>query len=442
MASLGYTSMTAIQAESLPAVLAGKDVIAQGKTGSGKTVAFALGLLARLDVKQFAVQSLVLCPTRELADQVAKEIRKLARGIHNIKVLTLCGGMPFGPQVGSLAHGAHIVVGTPGRVSDHVRKGNLVLSSVHSLVLDEADRMLDMGFAETLDEIVAEIPAKRQTLLFSATYPDSIAKVASRVLCDPVSIKVESTHDTQSIVQHFYTIADGERDLAVTQLLRDYRPDSAVVFCNTKRETAALAEYLRDEGFSAAALHGDLEQRDRDRTLVMFANKSLTVLVATDVAARGLDIEALDAVINYQPARDSEVHVHRIGRTGRAGNSGLAVTLVGDKERFKVERIAQYAGQTYHCEPLPKPGGDSSSYLPPMITLQIDGGKKQKVRPGDILGALTGDDGVAGHEVGKIQIFDQSAFVAVKRKACEQALRKLSSGKLKGRSFRARRVTK
>lgn len=442
VASLGYTGMTAIQAESLPAVLAGKDVIAQGKTGSGKTVAFALGLLARLDVKQFAVQSLVLCPTRELADQVAKEVRKLARGIHNIKVLTLCGGMPFGPQVGSLAHGAHIVVGTPGRVSDHLRKGNLVLSSVHSLVLDEADRMLDMGFAETLDEIVAEIPAKRQTLLFSATYPDGIAKIASRVLRDPVSVKVESTHDTQSIEQHFYTVADSDRDRAVTQLLRDYRPDSAVVFCNTKRETAALAEYLRHEGFSAAALHGDLEQRDRDRTLVMFANKSLTVLVATDVAARGLDIEALDAVINYQPARDSEVHVHRIGRTGRAGNSGLAVTLVGDKESFKVERIAQYAGQEYRCEALPAPGRDSSSYLPPMITLQIDGGKKQKVRPGDILGALTGDDGIAGTEVGKIQIFDQSAFVAVKRKASDQALRKLSSGKLKGRSFRARRVTK
>ncbi|WP_339896880.1 ATP-dependent RNA helicase DbpA [uncultured Gilvimarinus sp.] len=442
VASLGYTGMTAIQAESLPAVLAGKDVIAQGKTGSGKTVAFALGLLARLDVKQFAVQSLVLCPTRELADQVAKEVRKLARGIHNIKVLTLCGGMPFGPQVGSLAHGAHIVVGTPGRVSDHLRKGNLVLSSVHSLVLDEADRMLDMGFAETLDEIVAEIPAKRQTLLFSATFPDGIAKIASRVLRDPVSVKVESTHDTQSIEQHFYAVADSDRDRAVTQLLRDYRPDSAVVFCNTKRETAALAEYLRHEGFSAAALHGDLEQRDRDRTLVMFANKSLTVLVATDVAARGLDIEALDAVINYQPARDSEVHVHRIGRTGRAGNSGLAVTLVGDKESFKVERIAQYAGQEYRCEALPAPGRDSSSYLPPMITLQIDGGKKQKVRPGDILGALTGDDGIAGTEVGKIQIFDQSAFVAVKRKASDQALRKLSSGKLKGRSFRARRVTK
>jgi ATP-independent RNA helicase DbpA len=442
VASLGYSAMTAIQAESLPPVLAGKDVIAQGKTGSGKTVAFALGLLARLNVKRFAVQSLVLCPTRELADQVAKEIRKLARSIHNIKVLTLCGGMPFGPQVGSLAHGAHIVVGTPGRISDHLRKGNLQLSEVHSLVLDEADRMLDMGFAETLDEIVAEIPVSRQTLLFSATYPDTIAKVASRVMRDPVMVTVKSTHDTSSIEQHFYSINDANRDQAVMQLLRDHRPDSAVIFCNTKRETAALAELLRNKGFSAAALHGDLEQRDRDRTLVMFANKSLTVLVATDVAARGLDIDALDAVINYQPARDSEVHVHRIGRTGRAGNSGLAVTLVGEKEAFKVERIGQYAGQEYHCEPLPGAGGDSSSYLPPMITLQIDGGKKQKVRPGDILGALTGADGIAGTDVGKIQIFDQSAFVAVKRKASDEALRKLSAGKLKGRSFRARRVTK
>ncbi|WP_049721774.1 ATP-dependent RNA helicase DbpA [Gilvimarinus polysaccharolyticus] len=442
VSSLGYTAMTVIQAESLPAALAGKDVIAQGKTGSGKTVAFALGLLERLNVKRFAVQSLVLCPTRELADQVAKEIRKLARSIHNIKVLTLCGGMPFGPQVGSLAHGAHIVVGTPGRISDHLRKGNLILSNVHSLVLDEADRMLDMGFSETLDEIVAEIPENRQTLLFSATYPDSIAKVAGRVMRDPVMIKVESTHDTPSIEQHFYKVTASTRDQAVVQLLRDHRPDSAVIFCNTKRETTALAGLLRDKGFSALALNGDLEQRDRDRTLVMFANKSLTVLVATDVAARGLDIEALDAVINYQPARDSEVHVHRIGRTGRAGNSGVAVTLVGENETFKVQRIGQYAGQEYSCEALPEAGRDSSSYLPPMITLQIDGGKKQKVRPGDILGALTGADGIAGTDVGKIQMFDQSAFVAVKRKVSDEALRKLSVGKLKGRSFRARIVSK
>ena len=433
--------MTAIQAQSLPAVLEGKDVIAQGKTGSGKTVAFALGLLQRLNVQQFAVQSLVLCPTRELADQVAKEIRKLARNIHNIKVLTLCGGMPFGPQVGSLAHGAHIVVGTPGRISDHLRKGNLQLGKVHTLVLDEADRMLDMGFSETLDEIIAEIPAGRQTLLFSATYPAGIAKVASRVMRDPVMVKVDSRSDTPSIEQRFYRVADTHRDQAVIQLLRDHRPGSAVVFCNTKRDTEALAEHLQQTGFSVAALHGDLEQRDRDRTLVMFSNKSLTVLVATDVAARGLDIDALDAVINYQPARDSEVHVHRIGRTGRAGNSGLAITLVGDKEEFRVTRIAQYAEQQYHCEPLPKASSDSSSYLPPMITLQIDGGKKQKVRPGDILGALTGADGIAGADVGKIQIFDQSAFVAVKRKAADEALRKLSSGKLKGRSFRARRVS-
>jgi ATP-independent RNA helicase DbpA len=441
VSSLGYREMTAIQAQSLPAVLAGNDVIAQGKTGSGKTVAFALGLLQRLNVKHFAIQSLVLCPTRELADQVAKEIRKLARGIHNIKVLTLCGGMPFGPQVGSLAHGAHIVVGTPGRISDHLRKGHLVLGKVHSLVLDEADRMLDMGFAETLDQIVAEIPAQRQTLLFSATYPDSIAKVANRVLHAPVTVKVESTHSTQSIVQRFYQVIDAERDQAVIQLLREVRPESAVVFCNTKRETAALAQWLDRQGFSAAALHGDLEQRDRDRTLVMFANKSLTVLVATDVAARGLDIEALDAVINYQPPRDSEVYVHRIGRTGRAGHSGLAVTLASEKEAFKVERISQYAGQPCPLEPLPAAGRDGSSYLPPMVTLQIDGGKKQKVRPGDILGALTGANGIAGSEVGKIQIFEQSAFVAVKRKAGDEALRKLLEGKLKGRSFRARRVT-
>ena len=441
--SLEYRVMTPIQAQSLPHVLAGKDVIAQAKTGSGKTAAFGLGLLEKLDVKFFRVQSLVLCPTRELADQVAKELRRLARAIHNIKIITLCGGVPLGPQIGSLEHGAHIVVGTPGRIEEHLRKNTLKLNDLNTLVLDEADRMLDMGFQASLDAIIARMPRQRQTLLFSATYPDQIRSMAERVMIQPVMVQAATTHDNASIRQHFFRFEQNKHRLtALRLLLLKYRPGSALVFCNTKRETEEVAEELRSDGFSALALHGDLEQRARDQTLVRFANKSVSILVATDVAARGLDIDALDAVINYQLARDVEVHTHRIGRTGRAGSKGLALTLFSEKEAYKVERLEEYLGVAIEAEKLPpfslleKPG-----YKAPMSTLQIDGGRKQKVRPGDILGALTGKNGIAGKQVGKIHIFDNCCYVAVTRDAARPAFRKLSEGKLKGRSFRVRRIT-
>lgn len=441
--SLGYKSMTPIQEKSLPQVLGGKDVIAQAKTGSGKTAAFGLGLLNKLDVKRFRIQALVLCPTRELADQVAKELRRLARAIHNIKILTLCGGMPLGPQIGSLEHGAHIVVGTPGRIEEHLRKHTLVLDEVSTLVLDEADRMLDMGFQESLDAIVRCIPRQRQTLLFSATYPDQIQSMAKRVMQNPVLVQVAEAHDSSSIRQHFFQFELNKHRLtSLRLLLLKYRPGSTLVFCNTRRETEEVADELRSDGFSALALHGDLEQRQRDQTLVRFANKSVSILVATDVAARGLDIDALDAVINYQMARDVEVHVHRIGRTGRAGSKGIACTLYSAKEKYKVERLEEYLGTKIEPESLPpyslleKPG-----FKAPMATLQIDGGKKQKVRPGDLLGALTGKDGIAGKQVGKIHIFDNFAYVAVTRDAARPALRKLTDGKIKGRSFRVRRIS-
>ena len=446
LSSLGYTEMTPIQAQSLPSILEGKDVIAQGKTGSGKTAAFALGLLNKLNVKQFRVQTLVLCPTRELADQVAKEIRRLARAIHNIKVLTICGGMPFGPQIGSLEHGAHIIVGTPGRVEEHVRKETLRLDDITTLVLDEADRMLDMGFQPSLDAIVEKIPVKRQTLLFSATYPDQIQSIAQRIMVDPVIAKVTSTHDKSTIQQHFFKVDDDKQRLtALRLLLMKYRPESSVVFCNTKRETQEVADDLVGYGFSAVALHGDLEQRDRDQALVRFSNKSISVLVATDVAARGLDVEAVDAVINYQLARDSEVHIHRIGRTGRAGSKGIACSLYSEKEHHKVVLLEDYLDQLIVTEPLPPIHLlEKTPLTSAMETLQIDGGKKQKVRAGDILGALTGKDGgensISGAAVGKINIADNWAYVAVSRDVYKMALQKLGQGKLKGRSFRVRLI--
>ena len=442
LASLGYQAMTPIQAQSLPPILEGKDVIAQAKTGSGKTAAFGLGLVQKLDAKLFCVQSLVLCPTRELADQVARELRRLARSIDNIKVLTLCGGVPLGPQRNSLEHGAHIIVGTPGRIEDHLRKGTLLLDQLNTLVLDEADRMLDMGFQQALDAVIARIPRQRQTLLFSATYPEQIRSMAERIMIRPVRVQVESIHDSATIRQHFYCVGQNKQRLtALRLLLLKFRPESTLVFCNTKRETEEVAEDLRSHGFSALALHGDLEQRARDRTLVRFANKSTSVLVATDVAARGLDIDALDAVVNYHVARDSELHIHRIGRTGRAGNKGIACTLYSEKEDYKVARLEEYLEQSIDAEPLPPFSLlEKSTFRPSMTTLQIDGGKKQKVRPGDILGALTGKNGIAGKQVGKIHIFDNHAYVAVNRDSAKPALRKLSEGKLKGRSFRVRRL--
>jgi ATP-dependent RNA helicase DbpA len=442
LASLGYQEMTPIQAQALPHVLENKDIIARAKTGSGKTATFALGLLNKLDVKRFRVQTLVLCPTRELADQVAAEIRKLARGIHNIKVLTLCGGVAFGPQVGSLEHGAHIIVGTPGRVEEHLRKANLNLDNLTTLVLDEADRMLDMGFQQALDDIVGYMPEQRQTMLFSATYPEKIENIAQRIMRSPVTVEVQETHSNQSIVETLYQVDnDQSRVEAVRLLLQEHQPETTLIFCNTKVETDRVANELRTVGYEASALHGDLEQKDRDQTLACFANRSISVLVATDVAARGLDIESLDMVINYQVAQELEVHTHRVGRTGRAGAQGMACSLYIQRDKHRISQLEDYLKQKFvraelpHIRLLREP-----VFAPPMVTIHIGGGKKQKLRAGDIVGALTGADGIPGSEIGKIQVGDHWAYVAV---ACEYgklAFNKLSQGKLKGRSFRVRRL--
>ena len=442
LATLGYTEMTPIQAQGLPPILANKDVIARAKTGSGKTATFALGLLNKLDVKRFRVQTLVLCPTRELADQVATEIRKLARGIHNIKVLTLCGGVAFGPQVGSLEHGAHIIVGTPGRVEEHLRKTNLNLDNLTTLVLDEADRMLDMGFQQALDDIVGYMPEQRQTMLFSATYPEKIENIAQRIMQSPVTVEVQDTHSSQSIIETLYQVEnDQSRVEAVKLLLQEHQPETTLIFCNTKVETDRVANELRTVGYEASALHGDLEQKDRDQTLACFANRSISVLVATDVAARGLDIESLDMVINYQVAQELEVHTHRIGRTGRAGAQGMACSLYTQRDRHRISQLEDYLKQKFargnlpHIRLLHEP-----VFAPPMVTIHIGGGKKQKLRPGDIVGALTGADGIPGSEIGKIQVGDHWAYVAVAHKHGKMAFNKLSQGKLKGRTFRVKRL--
>ncbi len=438
--TLGYSEMTPIQEQSLPAMLEGRDVIAQAQTGSGKTAAFGLSLLQSLNVETIRLQALVLCPTRELADQVSKAIRKLAANIPNVKLLTLCGGMPLGPQLASLTHDPHIVVGTPGRVQEHLKRGSLHGGGIQVLVLDEADRMLDMGFSEAIDDIVGRIAKHHQTLLFSATYPDDIREVSKRVQRNPVEIIVEAPLESKPAIEQQFIDVDPARKIdALAQLLVGERGQHALVFCNMRRDVDAVAEELDRRGYSALALHGDMEQRDRDEVLVQFANRSCAVLVATDVAARGLDITALPLVISYDVAHDPDTHTHRIGRTGRAGQTGLAITLCTPREKPKAENIEQILGRPLPWHPLKfSPPRGKTLNLAPMKTLVIDAGRKDKLRPGDILGALTGDAGLSADAVGKIDVFATRAYVAVNRSLANKALERLRAGKIKGRNLRVR----
>jgi ATP-independent RNA helicase DbpA len=440
--SLGYKKMTPVQARSLPHVLSGRDLIARAKTGSGKTAAFGIGLLEQINSRFFGVQALVLCPTRELADQVGKELRRLARSTPNIKLVLLCGGKPFGPQKGSLEHGAHIAVGTPGRVQDHLRKETLKLDRLKILVLDEADRMLDMGFIDVMNDIIRRTPKTRQTLLFSATYPAAIKQMCRSVQRNPVTVTVESEHKPGVIEQLFYQIRKHERNNTLLALFEHYQPASALVFCHTKKQCDEVAHFLRDHKIDALAIHGDLDQRQRDQVLVQFANNSCPVLVATDVAARGLDIKSLQAVINYELPRDPEIYIHRIGRTGRAGEKGMALSIFTESEQLRVDAIEQYQKKPCICDVYAsldrQPGFTLKA---PMVTIQIDAGRKNKIRPGDLLGALTGDAGLSASHVGKIDIFDLSSYVAIERHALRQALNFLANGKVKGRTIRAREIS-
>ncbi|MCE5182774.1 MAG: ATP-dependent RNA helicase DbpA [Betaproteobacteria bacterium] len=436
---LEYLTMTPIQAASLPIALAGHDLIAQAKTGSGKTAAFALALLTRLNPRRFAVQAMVLCPTRELADQVTQEIRRLARFADNIKIVTLCGGTTMRPQMSSLEHGAHIVVGTPGRIMDHLQRGSLKLDALNTLVLDEADRMLDMGFYDDIAFVSKQCPPDRQTLLFSATYPDGITRLARQFLRKPQEVKLLEQHEGSKIRQRFYEVNHEERLQAVGILLKHYRPVSTLAFCNTKQQCRDLLDVLKSQGFHALTLNGDLEQRERDQVLIQFANRSCSVLVATDLAARGLDISQLEAVINIDITPDPEIHIHRIGRTGRADEAGWALSLCSPTDMPRVAAIAQMMGSEpeWHDLGALKSSKDSP-LVPPMATLQILGGRKEKIRPGDVLGALTGEAGFTREQVGKITVNDQSTYVAVVRSIAREAARKLSAGKVKGKTVKVR----
>lgn len=443
--ALDYTILTPVQAQALPAILEGRDLIAQAPTGSGKTAAFGLGLLQAIDATAIRTQALVLCPTRELADQVGKQLRKLATGIANLKLSVLCGGIPLAPQLASLAHAPQVVVGTPGRVLELVQKDALDLRGVRVLVLDEADRMLDMGFDEPIRALVKRTPRDRQGLLFSATFPDAIRTLATAMLREPLEVSVGGGAQPSTIETHFFEAEPARRAPQLAALLLQFNPESTVVFCNMRKDTEEVVGSLAHYGFTALALHGDMEQRDREEVLVRFSNRSCNVLVASDVAARGLDIDDIGAVVNFELPTDADTYLHRIGRTGRAGRDGLALSLVAPGERSRAAlieaRMLEQGGAPIRFEQVaPLEGKPRGVPQAAMATLRIDAGRTDKLRPGDIVGALTGEAGLAKEAVGKIDVYPTRSYVAIARGQADRALERLRAGRIKGRRFRIHRL--
>ena len=440
LAALGLTTPTAVQAQSLPALLAGRDLLIQASTGSGKTVAFALAALSAVDLGVQRAQALVLCPTRELADQVGKQMRKLATGLPNLKLSLLYGGTALGPQIASLEqHDPHVVVGTPGRIQELLRKKHLHLGGVKVLVLDEADRMLDMGFLPVIEEILGKLPAKRQAILLSATLPEEIRGLAAGVLRDAVTVTVAGV-DVPRIEEAFYEVGLTGKPGALAAVLASEKAEAGVVFCNTRQDVDSVTAELRQRGIAALALHGDIEQRDREEVLVQFANRSARVLVASDVAARGLDIDGLDLVVNYELPTDLDTYRHRIGRTARAGRAGRALSLVTPREMPRALALEAKVGAPLSWWRLPAAPRGGEALPAPMVSLRIDAGRTDKLRPGDILGALTGDAGLDAASVGKIDIFPTRSYVAVAREVANGALKCLQAAGIKGRKRRVQRV--
>lgn len=441
---LGYETLTPIQAESIPLLLEGKDLIGQSKTGSGKTAAFSLPILEKIQIQDKVVQAVVLCPTRELCTQVAREIRKLGRKNSGLQVLIISGGQPMFAQVNSLDKGVHWIVGTPGRVLDHLNRGTLDLRRVSTLVLDEADRMLEMGFQQDMEKILSAVPKTRQTILFSATFPRTIEGISRAYQRDPVRVTIEDKPQAAPHIRQVYYEVEAHVKLnGLLWLLQQNKTESAIVFCNLKATVIELARALSQVGVSSGCLHGDLEQSERDRVMAKFRNESIRILIATDVAARGIDIEDLDAVFNFDLPAKVDIYVHRIGRTGRAGKTGLAISLATEREQFKIRNIETYTGTKIEKKTLASVEKlDIEEFKKvlkhdaKMETLYISGGRKEKMRPGDILGALTGEaGGLNASDIGKIEIHDHFSYVALSKHIAPIALQRLREGRIKGRKF-------
>ncbi len=435
---VGYATMTPIQEQALPLMLAGRDVIGQAQTGSGKTAAFGLALLQVMDPSMMVTQAMILCPTRELADQVSQEIRRFAQRMDNLRVLSVCGGRPYRDQVQALKRGIHVVVGTPGRIKKHLSEGNLKLKKLKVMVLDEADRMLDMGFIDDVMTVIRRSPPARQTLFFSATFSPEISSLSAQVQRDAERVSIEAQVAPGSLKQRYFQCERSERKDLVVSLLAHHRKPSTLVFCETRDDCDAMAQHLSHRGTVALALHGQMEQRDRDEVMLQFAHGSASILVATNVAARGLDIPSLPLVIIAELSKDPESHLHRIGRTGRAGETGLALSIVcGAHEITRLERIEDFMEERIEQGERPIPNRGLHFLAPPNRTLLILAGRKDKIRKGDILGALIKDGGIPADAIGRIDIMDQTCAVAVAKEHARAALKFLRKGRIKKKHVRA-----
>jgi len=427
---LGFETLTPIQDGVIPAILEGRDLIAQAQTGSGKTLAFALPLIEKITPQQQLPQALIIAPTRELCEQIASVIKSISIHKANLKVVTLYGGVPLRGQSASLEKGADIIIGTAGRLNDHLFRKTLILDNIKTLILDEADRMLDMGFYDDIIKITSSLTKKPQSLLFSATYPENIDKLARAILKDPLTVQTETKHKAK-IDEFAYEVKN--KDEAVLTILQSYKPSSVVIFCNTKVQTDELSDFLLDNDFDVATLHGDFDQRDRNESLLQFSNGSFPVLVATDVASRGLDIDDIEMIINYDIPHKKETYTHRIGRTARAGKDGIAVSLFARRSKEIIEEIMPNAS----ISSLDSLKADKNFAIQGKFrTIHIDGGKRDKLRKGDILGTLCKELGMDPNDIGQIVVTDKASYAAIRKHTAKNTLKALQKTTIKKRKFR------
>ncbi len=440
---LGFTEMTEIQAKALPAALQGDDIVGHARTGSGKTAAFALALLNKLDVAKRVPQAIVVAPTRELADQLVASIRALAVGLDGVRVLLVSGGNSSRDQRDALQAGAHVVVGTPGRLLHQLELERIVPKALTTVVLDEADRMLDMGFEEQVLGILEFLPKHRQTLLFSATWPDATRELSEEIQREPTTVGTATLLDESVLKQSVVLCKREERHLALQSVLADRKPVPTLVFCETRQQCKDAAKFLRGLGVSALALHGELEQRDRDEVMVCFRNGTARVLVATNVAARGLDVDSIRLVVCYELSRAPEIHVHRVGRTARAAESGEAVSLVvsGGNEMRRLSEVEEHLGTKLARVPYDASGSAPlDGWHSEWRTIVVLGGRRDKLRPGDIVGALTRGVGLKGDDIGVITLTDKRAWIAVRANVAGKATDGLNRERIKKKRYRVHLV--
>jgi len=453
VADLGFEEPTAIQTKCIPILIKGIDLIGQSQTGSGKTAAFVLPMLDKIDFSNKIIQGLILCPTRELCLQVVSEIKKLGRSFNGLQVASIIGGVPGRDQAQILENGVHIIVATPGRLSDHINRSQVNLQSIKYVVLDEADKLLEMGFENEVKHIMKSLPKKRQTVFFSATIHETIQNLSHKYQSNPVFIEVENSLTNKVMIKEYLYQIDRANDSTnflqnkintLIRILHQHSKGSTLIFCNQKSTVSEIEESLSKNDVNCAILSGDLEQRERDRVITLYKNGSIRILIATDIAARGLDIEQIGLVINFDLPNQAETYIHRIGRTGRAGKEGLAVSIMNSNEEIKIVMIEKFTGRTMIRDKLGfknQHGLSSSFQFAKMQTLHISGGKKDRLRPTDLLGALTAQpDAISASDIGKIDIQDRFSFVAITSELVNRASDKLRNSRIKGSKFKIKIV--